>query len=166
MLQSELFNCPNNVTYPAFKKGLYLEEYAFDKINTHTKRKYIPVKWTNFQIQGWFPSKKEEMQVLLDEWVSENPSNGYFTIVQYDDGPLLRLPPNTKVYGACSGDIPIPLIYEDHLHTLENSPRKSFAEKDILCSFVGKLTCSVRHEIFDYFLHNPNFKLIHSDHWL
>ena len=164
MLQSELFNCPNNVTYPAFKKGLYLEEYAFDKINTHTKRKYIPVKWTNFQIQGWFPSKKEEMQVLLDEWVSENPSNGYFTIVQYDDGPLLRLPPNTKVYGACSGDIPIPLIYEDHLHTLENSPRKSFAEKDILCSFVGKLTCSVRHEIFDYFLHNPNFKLIHSDH--
>ncbi len=118
----ELFYCKNKDTYPPFKNGLYLEEFFIDKFlkeNPYTKRKYIPLSWTNFQIESWFQYRKELLQSKLDEWIKNNPSpNGYFTIVQYDDGPLLKLPPNTIVYGACSGDIPIPLIYEDKINKL------------------------------------------------
>ena len=170
MLQSDLFNVPNSDTYPPFKQGLYLEEYVYNKLlTTVTKRKYIPVKWTNFQIESWFPSKKQEMQLLLDEWISENPcEHGYFTVVQYDDGPLLQLPPNTKVYGACSGDVPIPLIYEDTRHTLERVSRKSFQEKDIFCSFIGNITSNhvtpnVRQEMFKVL--NDPFMMIDSGGW-
>jgi hypothetical protein len=105
MLKSTLFNCTNKDKYPPFKNGLYLEEYFYNKMIKYEivlKRKYIPVKWTNFQIQGWFKNKKQEMQHLLDEWLIHNFSlKGYFTVVQYDDGPLLNLPKNTIIYGTC-----------------------------------------------------------------
>jgi hypothetical protein len=147
MIENHLFNCKNKDTYPPFKNGVYLEEYFLNKIINdvpNLKRKYIPVKWTNFQIEEWFQSKNTEMQTILDEWVKENPSeNGYFTLVQYDDGPLLKLPENTVVYGACSGNIPIPLIYEDTRNTLQRVPKKSFNEKSIFCSFVGNITSNV-----------------------
>jgi hypothetical protein len=174
MLQNNLFNCPNKDTYPPFKNGLYIEEYCCKKFfeeNPILKRKYIPVKWTNFQIEGWFQHKKYEMQQLLNEWIKNNPSeNGYFTVVQYDDGPLLQLPENTIVYGACSGNIPIPLIYEDKNNTLESYSKKTFNQKEILCSFIGNITSNnvipnVRKEMFDKFNNNPNFKMINSGGW-
>jgi hypothetical protein len=153
---------------------LYLEEYFYNKYTREQplcKRKHIPVKWTNFQIEGWFSYKKQEMQKMLDQWIKENPSeHGYFTVVQYDDGPLLSLPENTIVYGACSGNIPIPLIYEDRNNTLVNIPKKTFNEKTILCSFVGNITSNhinpnVRQEMFNQLKNNQNFKLIHSGGW-
>jgi hypothetical protein len=184
MLQSPLFMCKNKYTYPPFKNGLYLEEYFFryffqsvelDKDNNirYNKRKYIPVIWTNFQIESWFPKKKQEMQSLLDQWIKNNPSeNGYFTVVQHDDGPLLRLPQNTLVYGACSGDIPIPLIYENINNTLVNIPNIPFSKKTVLCSFVGNITnnpnqsaINVRQVIFDTLQGNPQFLITNSGGW-
>lgn len=173
-IPNQLFYCKNKDTYPPFKNGLYLEEYFFKYINDNniqTKRKYIPVLWTNFQIEGWFVSKQNEMQHNLDIWLSNNPStHGYFTVVQYDDGPLLKLPENTIIYGACSGDVPIPLIYEDKNNTLLNKPIKTFSEKTILCSFIGNITSNnlqpnVRDIMFKQLSHNPNFKLINSGGW-
>jgi hypothetical protein len=174
MLTNSLFNCPNKDTYPPFKNGVYLEEYFFQKIqfeNPILTRKYIPVKWTNFQIEGWFPSKKQDMQQLLDDWIRENPSeNGYFTVVQYDDGPLLNLPQNTIIYGACSGDLPIPLIYQDINNTLVNIPKKQFHEKQNLCSFVGNITSNhvwpnVRETMKTTLEKNPNFLFYNSGGW-
>ena len=62
MLSNSLFNCPNKDVYPPFKNGLYLEEYFYNTIISKQpvlRRKYIPVKWTNFQIEGWFSHKKK-----------------------------------------------------------------------------------------------------------
>jgi hypothetical protein len=174
MINSNLFYCRNKDTYPPFKNGLYLEEYFLTKLNRENpqlKRKYIPALWTNFQIEGWFDSKKNEMQQILNNWIQENPSeNGYFTIVQYDDGPKLNIPANTIVYGACHGNIPIPLIYEDNRNTFENIPKKQFNEKSILCSFVGNITSNhvmpnVRVEMFNILGNNQNFRLINSGGW-
>jgi hypothetical protein len=174
MINNNLFYCKNKDTYPPFKNGLYLEEFVFQKIIQEKKvlkRKYIPALWTNFQIEHWFSYKKNEMQMVLDKWILENPSpNGYFTVVQYDDGPLLKLPENTIVYGACSGNIPIPLIYEDINNTLKNIPKKKFNEKTILCSFVGNITSNyvipnVRKEMFNHLSNNPNFIMINSGGW-
>lgn len=174
MINSSLFYCKNKDTYPPFKNGLYLEEFFLDKINRENpqlKRKYIPALWTNFQIEGWFDNKKNEMQKILNNWIQENVSEcGYFTIVQHDDGPKLSIPANTIVYGACEGNIPIPLIYEDTRNTLINMPKKQFNEKPILCSFVGNITSNrvvpnVRKEIFNMFKNNANFVLINSGGW-
>lgn len=168
------FYCNNKDTYPPFKNGLYLEEYFFRKMNessTPMKRKYIPALWTNFQIEGWFQSRRDAMQASLDAWVSLNPSiGGYFVVVQYDDGPLLRMPENTVVYGACSGDIPIPLIYQDLTNRLVSYRRKSFGEKNILCSFVGNITSNqvqpnVREIMFQVLHNRVGFQMINSGGW-
>jgi hypothetical protein len=174
MIQSDLFYCLNSVTYPPFKHGLYLEEHFLKTISEQKpllKRTYIPAYWTNFQIEPWFPSKKEEMQQILNDWVRQNPSeNGYFTVVQYDDGPCLSLPENTVVYGACSGDIPIPLIYENAGDSLTKIPKKSFSEKEILCSFVGNITANhvqpnVREVMKNTLISNPLFVFFDSGGW-
>ena len=174
MLNNPLFYCKNKDTYPPFKYGLYKEEYFLTKYlenKPNTKRKYIPVLWTNFQIEGWFQSQKNSMQNLLDEWLKENPcEDGYFTVVQHDDACLLKLPENTFVYGSCSGSIPIPLIYQDLNNTLENMQKKKFNEKKILCSFVGNITSNnvepnVRKLMFDILLNSNNFNLINSGGW-
>jgi hypothetical protein len=151
-----------------------MEEYFIQKMKTNTvnlNRVYIPAVWTNFQIKPWFGQKKEEMQRALDDWCKDNPSeHGYFTVVQHDDGPALRLPLNTVVFGACSGDIPIPLIYQDTNNTLISIPQKRFKEKSKLCSFVGNITSNhvqpnVRHVMFERLKVNPLFTMIHSGGW-
>jgi hypothetical protein len=135
------------------------------------KRKYIPITWTNFQIEDWFQSNKQDMQKNLDEWIQNNPSeNGYFTVVQHDDGPLLTIPTNTIVYGGCSGNIPIPLIYQDMNNTLENISKKQYNEKSILCSFIGNITSNsiqpnVRQEMFNKLSNYSDFKMINSGGW-
>lgn len=174
MINNSNFYCKNKDTYPPFKNGFYMEEYFLDyykKNNISCLRKYIPALWTNFQIEGWFKNKQSEMQKSLDEWIQNNPShNGYFTVAQYDDGPKLTLPNNTIVYGACSGNIPLPLIYQDVNSTLDKMVKKQFNEKSILCSFVGNLTSNnvlpnVRNVMFSTLRNNSKFKMVNSGGW-
>ena len=167
-----------NHVYPPFKKGLYLEEYFLKKIQDerpNLKRKYIPMTWTNFQIAPWFQSKKKKIQNKLDTWIKNNPSkNGYFIVVQHADGPLLTIPENTTVYSGSSGDIPLPLIYQDSDNRLMNIPKKKFNEKSILCSFVGNITYDSRHqskqsnvrqEMFNKLSKYKDIELINSGGW-
>lgn len=176
MLSDKWFQYPQPNPYPPFKNGLYLEEYFYKTIledDPPLRKKYIPAKWTNFQIASWFqsPEIRNEMQTILNDWVHNNPSpNGYFTLVQHDDGVQLQLPENTTIYGACSGHIPIPLIYEDVNNTLESHPKKTFHEKNILCSFVGNITSNhvlpnVREVMMRELKKYPQCKLIHSGGW-
>ena len=177
MLSCGFFNCKNRYVYPPFKNGLYLEEY-FKQYVLENKppltRKYIPVTWTNFQIESGFSYKKIriKMQNTLNEWIRKNPSEtGYFTVVQHDDGPMLRLPPNTIIYGACSGHVPIPLVYQDTNNTLTSFPQKTFHEKRTLCSFVGNITSNsvkpnVREIMFEKFIKHDKFSMINSGGWV
>jgi len=173
-----LINCPlfyinNNVTYPPFKNGFYMEEYFLDYMIANNliydkqNRLYLPVLWTNFQIQGWFNQKQYEMQYILDNYIKENPcSNGYFTMVQHDDGPKLRLPENTIVYGACTGDIILPLIYEDiKCELLKNAIQCDFNNKNILCSFVGSITHNIRSYIKEEFSNNNDYFIKTTENW-
>jgi len=171
-IKDPLFYIANGVIYPPFKNGLYLEEYVFTymantgKMHDSRGRRYLPVLWTNFQIKPWFPFKRQEMQESLNTFVKENPcEKGYFTVVQHDDGPMLQLPPNTVIYGSCSGHIPIPLVYQDMTNTLVSTPKKSFSEKEFLCSFVGTLTHHVRHAMMHSLQNNSHFHLLASTSW-
>ena len=172
LLNSLLFYVPNKDTYPPFKNGYYLEEYFFLYMKNNNMRYnsegrlYLPILWTNFQIEDWFQYRKQEMQKILDEYINTNPcEKGYFTVVQHDNGPMLDLPTNTIVYGACSGTIPLPLIYQDKENKLENIPKKSFREKNIFCSFVGANTHTLRNTIYKKYYNNPNFRFIVNNSW-
>lgn len=174
-INNNLFYVNNSVTYPPFKNGYYLEEFFFkymrdNKLEKNTEgRLYIPALWTNFQIEDWFKYKRSEMQESLDEYIKENPSeNGYFTVVQHDDGPMLTLPSNTKVYGACSGNVPLPLIYEDKNETLlkiKNDTKIDYNKKTTLCSFVGTVTHPVRKKCIDQLNNVSGFSFIYKTSW-
>lgn len=140
----KVFHRPTEVVYPPFKKGLYLEEY-FSKHNKIRENRYIDVFWTNIQIDPKFGGFRNLVGSLLRETYPEEPGKKYFTVVQHDDGVMFKLPENTRVYAAGgTGDVPIPLIYEDTSHKLESVQKMSFSEKTILCSFLGSSTHYVR----------------------
>lgn len=82
----------------------------------------------------------------------------------HDDGIAQKLPKNTIVFAVGGeGDIPLPLIYEDVCSELQKFPKIPFENKDILCSFVGRLTHRVRKEIVSKFQNNKKFS-IHIPH--
>ena len=131
LIASNTFYCKSTIIYPPFANGYFLEEYFFNyMINNgikHNKngKKYIPALWTNFQNQLWFMKDKIFLQQFIDKWIENNKcSNGYFIVIQHDDGPQLILPKNTIIYGSCMGDIPLPLIYEDKKMILETVQKK------------------------------------------
>jgi hypothetical protein len=144
------FRPGTSIVYPPFKKGRYLEEYVYDYLIEHqtsinTNLVYVPVFWTNLQNHPGFHRMKQSLSILLQRELNQFPaSTTFFTIVQHDDGPLLPLPKQTMIFGACTGTIPIPLIYEDTTNQLQSSPKK---EKKWLASFVGTSTHVVREEM-------------------
>ena len=174
-INNGLFYVNNSVTYPPFKNGYYLEEFFFEFMKSHNKildkegRLYIPALWTNFQIEDWFKYKRSEMQESLNEYIKNNLSEkGYFTVVQHDDGPMLTLPNNTKVYGACSGNVPLPLIYEDKNETLlkiKNLTKVDYNKKTTLCSFVGTVTHPIRKKCIDQLNNISGFSFIYKTSW-
>ena len=108
---------------------------------------------------------KENLNVLLKRAYSLFPeSTPYFTIVQADLGVELVLPKNTLVFGACHGDIPLPLIYEDVTNRLINTPR--LEKRKLRGSFVGTYnTHTLRQSVFNSLGKNPNFKFEVSGLW-
>ena len=138
--------------YPPFKNGRYMEEYCYEmllakKEDIQTDIVYIPIFWTHLQLHPGFAAMKSKYQILLTHALKAFPVNTrYMTIVQHDDGPQLQLPKNTIIFGACTGTIPLPLIYEDTTNRLLSEPR---CPKIQLASFVGTLTTHViREELF------------------
>jgi hypothetical protein len=122
---------------------------------------YIPVFWTNIQIHPNFSRMKHNYNYILDNVYKVLPDNTqFFTIVQHDLGVELLLPPNTLVFGGCSGNIPLPLIYEDTTSKLINTPKPSPLNKTVLASFVGTHTThNLRIELYNILGQNRAVKL-------
>jgi hypothetical protein len=152
----KVFHQPTTVVYPPFKNGIYLEEY-FSRHNT--RGNYIDVFWTNLQID---PRYRAGLHPIVQNLVNReycDVSRHYFTVVQHDDGVMVKLPPNTTVYAAGgTGHVPLPLIYEDNTNRLEEYTKYGFNEKTHLCSFVGSITHKVREQIMNMFYGKSWFK--------
>lgn len=145
------FRPSTSVTYPPFKNGRYMEEYFYEYVINHknmieSDRVYIPIFWTNIQNHPAFTKQKQNYEILLQREMLKLPKETkFFTVVQHDDGPQLKMPGDVLVFGACSGDIPLPLIYEDVDNKLLNMPRLN--KKTHLASFVGSMTHEIRRKM-------------------
>lgn len=154
--------------YPPFKNGRYMEEYFYDYIIAHkdeieTDMVYIPIFWTNLQNHPAFLKQKQNYEILLSRVFLFYPQDTkYFTVVQHDDGPQLKLPKDTTIFGACTGTIPLPLIYEDIDNQLLNKRRNK--NKELFASFVGTLTHRVRERVVNTVQGIENIKLITKPH--
>lgn len=110
--------------------------------NDRREREYLPVFWTAYFCRHkWgrdYSAKKR-----LQEYVRQLDRNKqYYTIVQYDLGPVVKMPPNVKVF-AMSGPVihyPLPLISQPHKF-------KFIRERDIFANFVGALTHPIRKQL-------------------
>ena len=164
------FRPATSVVYPPFKNGRYMEEYFYDYVIQHqteidSDRVYIPAFWTNIQIHPNFQETKTNYNILLKRAYSLLPEDTkYFTIVQADLGVELVLPPNTLVFGACYGDIPLPLVYEDTTNRLLHIQR--LPNKKHMASFVGTYnTHALRQKMFTLLGRKPNFKFSVRTSW-
>jgi hypothetical protein len=106
-------------------------------------------------------------QDLLYQAYQQYPNTTrYFTIVQHDDGVMFELPPDTIVFGACSGTIPLPLIYEDTTKQLEESTRASDKPRNIMASFVGTYsTHPLRSDMLLALDRKPGVRFSGRDSW-
>ena len=154
------FRLGTSHVYPPFKNGRYMEEYCYEvllarKEDIQTDIVYIPIFWTNLQTHPGFASMKSNYQILLTNALQSFPTTTKFmTIVQHDDGPQLQLPSHTIIFGACTGTVPLPLIYEDVTERLLSEPR---CPKTQLASFVGTdTTHPIRKELFQYLGGKPD----------
>ena len=166
------FRPKTSIIYPPFKNGRYMEEYFYDySTNPENNNKiesdriYIPAFWTNIQNHPNFSNMKESLNIILQRTYNLFPeSTLYFTIVQADLGVELVLPKNTLVFGACYGDIPIPLIYEDVTNRLLNVTR--LEKRKFRGSFVGTAaTHTLRQSVFNSLGRNPKFKFEVNGVW-
>jgi hypothetical protein len=134
----EKFRPHIKVDYPE-GNDLIFEEWFYQNCDHDN---YLPIFWTSYHVNNGYGRdrrKLKELQLFIN---SLDKSKNYFTIVQYDSGPLVNLPRNIKVF-AMSGkriDYPLPLITKPHPYNLT-------AERTIHASFMGRLTHSVRHKM-------------------
>jgi hypothetical protein len=112
-----------------------------------TKRKYLPILWTNFYISRDYASK--DMSDLQDFLKTLDKNEKYFTIIQWDDGIINDISGlDIKVLSSGGvGNYPIPLI---------NMPHKRVERKrDIFASFLGCIfgRHKIREQMYEQ-LHN------------
>jgi uncharacterized pyridoxamine 5'-phosphate oxidase family protein len=164
------FRPATSIIYPPFKNGRYMEEYFYNYIlslkdSLESEYIYIPAFWTNIQNHPNFHLMKENYNVLLKRAYNILPEDTkYFTVVQADLGVELVLPKNTIVFGACHGNIQLPLIYEDTTNKLLNTPR--LQTKEDLASFVGTYnTHSLRTKLFSQLSNSPDIKFVTRATW-
>jgi hypothetical protein len=145
--------------YPRHQTGLGLEDRAEaffrSQTNVELSRIYLPIKWTAYQIDADYGKNEKKMRSLRSYCkslfgmghnfftVKQTGSEKYFTIAQYDDGPLVDMGKNCRIFGAGGvGTDPIPLTTQRHPVT--GWKKMHFA------SFLGSVgTHPIRKAMFD-----------------
>lgn len=148
--------CP---PYPPYHRGPYLEEHFFSKweFGGHrSSRKYIDVFWTNIYSNAMQGMPYTDIQSILDREL--DPDSAYFSVCQFDDGPLEQLPANTRIFSAgCNRKhgtiVPIPLVCAP---IPDGAIRRK--QKTLLASFVGSMTHPLRDELVRLYGGNREYR--------
>ena len=148
-----VLNTPNEfldfsvINYPNFNEKPGFEAYFYNYFISNKIKSdytYIPIQWTNYFVQQNYGKNIEKLKLFIEKNLS--PKNKYFTVVQYDGGPLLELE-NCLIFNMggmfstklpiSSKSIPLPLIYEFNFSD-------NYLEKEYLASYLGRPTHKIR----------------------
>jgi len=147
--------------FPDFEYWLYKNIQADELVSD---RLYLPVLFTSYYKRhnyGKDTQAVKSLQVFLN---TLDTTKKYWCCVQFDDGILIDISHlDCKVF-AMSGkptvSEPIPLICQPHKFTFPD------AKKDILCSFVGRVTNPVRHNILGNLYDKEDYYVSDKPHTL
>ena len=140
------------VDYPVHNKMVF-EEWYFEqekkpsgpgKIIQFINREYLPIFWTSYQVNNGYGKDKRRIMELQNYVNRLDRSRKYFTIVQYDDGPLVDFRDlDIKVFGSGGGRIDSPIALLTAPHPFEFRPMKKH-----FCTFAGSMTHPIRELLF------------------
>lgn len=150
----EIFRPHIKVDYPP-GNDLIFEEWFYQNYKpeeNHSDRLYVPIFWTAYHVNNGYGKNRHALRDLQRLVNSFNRGNQFFSIIQYDSGPLVNLPNNWKLF-AMSGsriDYPLPLICKPHKY-IHSEPR------DIFCNFIGRLTHGYRRQMLQVLKGHPEY---------
>lgn len=120
----------------------YFENFRKENMGSRT---YLPIMWTAYLVKNNYGKSVRALKKLQEFIDSLDKTKKYYTIVQYDDGPLVDLSGiDIKVY-SMSGkpiDYPLPLISMPHHYEFD-------IDRDIFASFVGRKTHPIRNKMME-----------------
>lgn len=118
-------------------------------------RTYLPILWTGYFCKHRY-GKDHGARLQLERYLRTlDKSRQYYSIVQFDSGPLVKLPPNLKIM-AMSGPVrhyPLPLICQPHEYQFDHTERTIFA------NFLGAETHSIRKKLIQTLQHKPEYMI-------
>lgn len=149
------FKIPHPFEYPKGNRHEF-ERWFYDKVSVRELRQnsriYLPIFWTAYYVKhnyGTDLAANRAIQTFIDNL----PRNKkYFTICQYDDGPMVDFGNlDIKVFGMGGGrvDIPIPLIWDmpkDHRPLIHPNTAEN---KTYTYNFIGRETHPIRRDILN-----------------
>lgn len=152
---------PSYSPYPPYHSGDYLETYFYKYLienNIKTKRIFIPISWTACYLEN----KTDGLQKLLD---SLDNNKSYFVVSQHDDAVKEKLPDDTVRFcaGGNRGGIPIPLVCSPI--PKQDIIKYSSQNRDLLCSFSGSITHSIRLKLVNVFNNLQDVSIQYNDYW-
>jgi hypothetical protein len=98
----EQFRPHIRVAYPEHNDLIFEEWFCDQHINLPLGPEYLPIFWTSFHVNNKYGTNIAARQALQRFVDSLDKSKNYFSILQYDSGPLVKLPENIKLF-AMSG---------------------------------------------------------------
>lgn len=122
------------------------ERWFFENWKPEDKRerKYLPILWTGYFCKHRY-GKDVAARHSLQRFVNSlDKRTQYYSILQYDSGPLIKLPNNVKLL-AMSGPVihyPLPLLCEPHNFRFDS-------EREIFANFLGAITHPVRRKMVE-----------------
>lgn len=131
------------VDYPVNNKTIF-EEWFYDNArNEPAEREYLPVFWTSYQVNHQYGKDKRKVMELQDYINKLDRSKKYFSILQYDNGPLVDFKDlDIKIFGSGGGRIDVPIGLLTMPHPYQFAPQKKH-----FCTFAGSNTHPIREEL-------------------
>lgn len=139
-----LFKQPHPFKYP-LDNHIIFEEWISETIKEDIgTREYLPIFWTGYLVRASFGEDKNKLKLLQDYVNSLDKSKKYWSVIQYDPGPVIDLSGiDIKMYAASGSkiDYPVPLVCVPHKYPRPQGPRNIFA------NFIGAMTHDLRRRM-------------------
>jgi hypothetical protein len=132
------------VEYPVGNKKIFEEWFFANRTESPPfDRHYLPIFWTSYFVNHNYANDKRKVMELQDYVNSLDRSKKYFTILQYDSGPIVDFKDlDIKVFGSGGGRIDSPIALLTAPHPFQFKP-----EKKHFCSFAGSNTHPIREQL-------------------